>query len=153
MNVLEFRPASIDDCELYFNWANDKSVRQNSFHTGLIGWHDHKKWFQNRLDDNNSYLYIVKTSQSDIGQVRFDCANGVATIDYSVSSNFRGKGFGKVLVWSAIKKIREDYPEVKKIKAQVKIDNIASNKIFLKLGFNKQGEVKRVAIYQLELKK
>ena len=86
-----------------------------------------------------------------IGQVRFDCCNGKATISYSVSNNFRKRGFGYKMVQQAINKINEDFPSTKMIEAKVKESNIASNKIFLGLNFYEQGRVGQVVIYQLKL--
>ncbi len=147
------RKANINDCKLFFDWTNDKVVRKNSFHTDVIKWRDHQEWFKGKLNNSNSYLYIVENNQDKIGQVRFDCVDGKALIDYSISRNFRGKGFGKQTVARAIEKIKHDFLGVNVIEAKVKTTNIASSKIFLGLNFNKQNATKGIVIYQLELVK
>ena len=145
--MLALKKASPNDCELYFDWANDKSVRKNAFHANPIVWQEHQKWFNNKLKSNNSYLYIIEFDKNKIGQVRFDCENGVAVIDYSISSICRGKGFGKEAVQKAIKKIIEDCSNIREIKAIVKNNNISSNRIFLGLNFNKQRKTNQITIY------
>lgn len=147
------REANINDCKLYFNWVNDKVVRQNSFHVDKIDWERHQEWFEDRINDRDSYLYVAENDQGNIGQVRFDCVDGRAVIDYSISSNFRGKRLGKRLVQEAIKKIKEDCMNIKLIEAQVKVSNIASHKIFLGLGFNENSKMEQVVTYRLALDK
>ena len=103
------------------------------------------------MQDDNSYLYVVEVCKHKVGQVRFDCTNETAIIDYSIASNNRGKGFGRQSIQEAIKKIKKRCLDVKKIEAIVKIDNIASNKIFLGLGFNILQKTRKIITYNLTL--
>ena len=147
------REANINDCKLYFDWVNDKAVRQNAFHMGMIDWERHQEWFKDKINDSNSYLYVAENNQGKIGQARFDCVDGKAVIDYSISSNFRGKGLGKKVAQQAIKKIKKNCLNIEVIEAKVKVSNIASNKIFLGLDFNEHNRTKQVTIYRLVLDK
>ncbi len=137
------RKANINDCELYFDWANDKLVRQNAFNTKSIDWKTHQKWFKDKLKNKNSILYLVEDAQNKVGQVRFDCFNNEATIDYSIDNQFRGQGQGKKTVKMAIKQFQEDYSNIKIIVAKVKQNNMASNKIFLGLNFHEQNRTEQ----------
>lgn len=145
------RQANINDCELYFDWVNDKIVRKYAFDTNTIEWQDHQEWFNDKLKDSNSYLYIAENNQDIIGQVRFDCKNEKAVMHYSISCDFRGKGLGRQLVARALEKIKKDCLSVNIVEAKVKVDNIASRKIFLGLNFNKQNTTEQVVTYQLLL--
>ena len=149
--MLTLRRANINDKQQYFEWKNDEVVRQNALNSEIVDWETHKKWFNKKLKDRSSFLYVAHNMNHVIGQVRFDCCNGKATISYSVSNNFRKRGFGYKMVQQAINKINEDFPSTKMIEAKVKESNIASNKIFLGLNFYEQGRVGQVVIYQLKL--
>jgi UDP-2,4-diacetamido-2,4,6-trideoxy-beta-L-altropyranose hydrolase len=149
--MLVLRNATVDDMQQYFDWANDELVRQNSINTKIIGWDEHQKWFNNKLNSSSSFLYLAENKQSRIGQVRFDCENSEATINYSISIDYRGLGLGKEILKQAIEKISQDCLYIKIIKAKVKISNIASNKILIRLGFVERDKTKQTAVYQLAL--
>lgn len=143
------RNASWNDCKLYFNWANDEIVRKNAIQTENVEWKAHQEWFKKKLRSENCFLYIAEIDSKMVGQIRFDCVNSIATIDYSISEVYRGEGFGKILVQKGIEKIRIDYNELKMIEALVKVNNIASNKIFLNLNFIQQKKTREFKTYNL----
>jgi RimJ/RimL family protein N-acetyltransferase len=130
---LKFRRAIEADVELLFDWANDLDVRQNAINTQLITWEGHQKWFQKRLDSSISKIFIFLLDEQPIGQVRFEFEKNVWLIDYSVDKLYRGKGLGK----SMLKEILNYFKANEPIIAYVKVENIASAKIFNSLGFKK----------------
>lgn len=133
---LRIRRAEMQDCELYFNWANDPAVRQNSINQEPIPWEGHQNWFGRKINDDNTFLYLLFSSHKPIGQVRFDIEDKQVLINYSIERSSRGKGFGKWILKTAIDKLHDDFGEKRiTFKALVKIDNIPSQKIFERLGF------------------
>ena len=145
------RLAKINDCRLYFDWFNDSTVRQNAFTENKVDWQAHKQWFKDKLDSHNSYLYIAQEGDIDIGQVRFDCANKKATVDYSIDSRYRNLGFGKMMLEMALDNFARAKTDIEVIVAQVKEENVASSIIFTKLNFTKSSEEDRVITYTLSL--
>lgn len=128
------RLARLNDCKIYFDWANDPITRQQSYHSEPIHYENHEAWFKQRLEDTNSILYIVDFNKKSIGQIRFQIKNNIATINYSLDKNYRGKGLGFWIVKKGINSFRKNYPN-HDIIGFVKFDNIASAKIFRNLGF------------------
>ena len=51
--MLNFRNAKIDDIKLYYSWANDESVRKQSFNSKKIDFEVHQKWFESKIQDEN----------------------------------------------------------------------------------------------------
>ena len=49
--MLNFRNAKIDDIKLYYSWANDESVRKQSFNSKKIYFEVHQKWFESKIQD------------------------------------------------------------------------------------------------------
>lgn len=135
MEKLRVRRATIEDLLLYFNWANDASVRQNAINQEMIHLENHTKWFESRVNSEKSFLYVFEQDEIPVGQVRFDINEDVAEIDYSVDENFRGKGLGKKILSLGIGRFNNVKPE-KEIIGIVKYDNIPSSKVFEKLGFS-----------------
>ncbi len=130
---MKFRKAIQPDIKLLFDWANDLDVRQNAINTRLITWESHQNWFQNRLESSTSKIFIFLIDEQPIGQVRFEFEKNQWLIDYSIDKLYRGKGLGKLM----LKEILSYFKTSEPIIAYVKIENIASAKIFNSLGFKK----------------
>lgn len=139
-DLLNIRSALITDLEIYFKWVNEKVVRKNSFDSKKITLNNHEKWYLNKLKSKNTHLLIFEKESIPIGQIRFDINDSKAHIDYSIDKKYRGKGLGGILLKMGIRHIINN-PKIKNIisfKAEVKISNISSIKIFENNGFKKR---------------
>ena len=127
------------DVDLLYEWANDSEVRRNAFHTEPILYENHIKWFANVLADASVYQYILYQGETPIGQIRLNIEGDEALIDYSISMQHRGKGYGSKLLQLVKKQVAADkIPGVLKIIGQVKYENPASARVFEKCGFTKR---------------
>ncbi len=139
MSLLYLREAGRDDAELLFSWANDIDVRRNAFHQDTIVWDEHMRWFQGKLEDKNCRIYIgcikaADMSEKAVGQIRLDITDGRALIDYSVSADQRGKGYGTEMLRQLTARPGLG---IRLFAAQVKTENRASARVFEKCGFTK----------------
>ncbi|WP_294520712.1 GNAT family N-acetyltransferase [uncultured Anaerovibrio sp.] len=131
---LYLRPATVDDARLIFEWANDSKVRENSFNTDDILWDDHLAWFNRTLADESTLLFILMKDDAPVGQVRL--ANSDKwQISYSIASVYRGQGYGKLILQLAENELVVEGHGGEKLYAEVKMDNIASQKIFTGLDY------------------
>lgn len=133
--MLLVRKAKLSDLELYYQWVNDPIVRTNSLSCSIVSKKNHYEWFVRKLADDHSYLYIFEKEEIPIGQVRFDSDLHKAKINYSICSGVRGSGFGTLILQKAISHLINDCDEIEELLAVVKKSNIASNKVFKRLGF------------------
>ena len=131
--MLKFRNAIKADVKLLFEWANDFEVRKNAINSQVISWEGHQKWFQNRIRSSTSKIFIFLIEEQPIGQVRFEFEKDIWLIDYSIDKLHRGKGLGKLMLKEILSYFKTNDP----ILAYVRIENIASAKIFNSLGFKK----------------
>lgn len=138
------RQATEEDKVITFEWANDPNVRKNAFNTETILWENHFRWFNERLNNPDFLIFILESGTVPIGQIRFEKEDDYWKIDYSIDSKNRGLGMGKEIVKLGLEKIRG------KIKAWVKEENIASCKVFEKLGFKQIRSIDNVVMYILE---
>lgn len=150
--TLEF--ATENDIELYFDWANDTQTRAQSFTSKPILWKEHTQWFTKRIQSSEHVFYKAKISESDVGQIRYDLTEYNAMINYSVDEDFRGFGIGSLLIEKTIALISSYYKEEFDIIGFVKHENIASAKVFRKLGFEEfeASEFKNTYKYILKCK-
>ncbi|RZK62513.1 MAG: UDP-2,4-diacetamido-2,4,6-trideoxy-beta-L-altropyranose hydrolase [Hymenobacter sp.] len=142
----QLRRAKAADAALYFGWANDPAVRQNAIHPEPIAWATHIAWLRRRLQDTDSYLYILSTAKGKpVGQVRveFDGPGQPGVIDYSLAAAFRGRGLGPVLLRRALQRLRHERPALAggAVLGQVKAGNAASARVFERLRFMRQAAV------------
>lgn len=125
---------------LLFDWANDTECRKNSFNSETISFEEHSKWFQYKMQDKNSVMYLYCVLDEPVGQIRLDFEGDKAFIGYSIKSAARGKGYGKQIIKLVEEKIRLEKYQIKYLCGKVKYENEASKKIFEQLDYTPSHE-------------
>lgn len=149
---LRVRLACPDDEELILQLANDLVVRRNSFSPGLIDAATHRQWFSMRLANRTScYIFVVETEAGlPIGQVRFEWSNEVWEVHYALDVCVRGRGMGGIFLEAALLEFLIRMPSCTEIVGRVKSGNIASQKVFKRLGFVEEPDGSHM-LYRLSL--
>ena len=151
------RQAGADDVQLFFQWVNEPAVRENSFNTEPIPWETHQQWFAKTLADDGVRIYVLMADNLPVGQVRLAFEHESWQISYSIATAFRGQGYGKMILQLAENELIRDGHIGESLLAEVKMDNIASKRIFSKLGYqevqcrrsNAYAYVKEIGIKEL----
>jgi RimJ/RimL family protein N-acetyltransferase len=133
--MLSIRKVEEKDIQLLFEWANDPMVRKNSLNSNKISWEEHVKWFRSKLNDGNSYFYMVVNAQGELTAfVRFEKKDrwfaGIV-----VAPESQGRGIGKDALGRSIDEFFKCVREP--IYAQIKRSNVASIKVFEYNDFSK----------------
>ena len=127
------------DMKLLFDWRNDEVVRKNSFSTEPIDWEEHVSWFNATLKNTSVLFFIMMNGEQAIGQSRMDLElDNTAIIDYSIAKKYRGLGYGKRLLYLVETEMYARFKDKYRLKALVKVNNIASQVIFEKLNYQIQ---------------
>jgi len=135
---LRLRRVQEKDCRQLWEWANDQEVRPMSFATEPISWQRHLEWFNSKLHDPNAALYLaVDSTDIPAGQVRFQIDNTKAAVSISLAPQFRGKGYGKVILAMATEDLFR-ITVVTQIDAYVKPNNTASLRLFERAGYARE---------------
>jgi RimJ/RimL family protein N-acetyltransferase len=139
---LKFRKAEKSDCKIYFDWTNDKSVREQSYNSDEVLFENHEKWFLNKIDDKSCSMLIFQNENNEnIGQVRIlKTDNNLAIIGVSVAKEFRGKDYAFKIIEIASRNFLNQNPNFE-ISAYIKIENIGSKKAFEKANFQFKAEL------------
>lgn len=134
--MLTYRIANESDLMLYFEWANDIEVREQSFNENIISLEEHTKWFFEKINDINSVLLVFENElHQPVGQTRFQVINDTENvIGISVSKEHRGYGYASQILIQSSDYFLKKYPN-RKIIAYIKETNIASINSFNKAGF------------------
>lgn len=142
------RTATEEDMDLLFAWANETGVRKNSFSENKITYEEHRQWYKKLLSSKDSRQYIYMCDGVEIGQARINVIGSEAEIGYSICFQKRCMGYGREIIYLLREQIRNDFPAVNKLIAKVKPDNVASQKVFLDMGY-----VEKYQCYELEMDK
>lgn len=153
---LQCRSAQVSDEGLLLRWANDPTVRAQSFTTAKITADGHRHWFYRRLRQPEvCRIYIVETKEAlPVGQVRFDHTQDGWEIDFSLDQTARGRGLGSQLLSTALREFARtrDAGAHTLVLGRVKLSNAPSQGVFARLGFERGNNGDHV-VYRLALGK
>jgi len=131
---IKYRKVNADDLLLVFNWANEPTVRNNSYHSQFISLEEHTNWFKQKLQEKNSLIYIAEIDNEPAGMVRFEIAEEHAIVSIIVDQNFRGMSLASVFLEDCSKYYFDK--NSKPILACIKSDNLASIHAFRKANYS-----------------
>lgn len=137
---VRLRNAFRSDADIIWRLANDPLARKNSVNQEQIEWDTHVSWYEKALNDKNTCIYLAMVSSDVVGYVRFNKQGKSAIISISLGENFRGKGYGIKVLTSGIKKFVLT-SGVTELVANIRKNNEASNKLFLKAGFKQVADL------------
>ncbi len=127
---INLRHAVLNDKEKIFIWRNAESVRKYSTNSGEISFENHSKWFDKVLLNDNQVVLIGCFNKEDVGVLRFDLCTDQAEISIYLAPENQGKGLGSALVVSGENWLIQNKPYIKKVIADVLLENKASVKLF-----------------------
>ena len=118
-------------------WRNDKKSIFYSKNKKKNTLNIHNKWFEKNLNNKKIKFYIgylvIKNHKKKVGIVRFNIKSNYALVSINLNSTMRGKGLSYILLEAGIKKFLKF--KKKKLIAEIKKNNLASIRCFLKNGF------------------
>ncbi|MCR4792042.1 MAG: GNAT family N-acetyltransferase [Lachnospiraceae bacterium] len=131
---VQLRDAVIGDADIVFEWRNDAETRKNSFNHDVIIYDNHIQWFKKTLDRNDVKLFMLTVGGVPVGQARIDSVDEGYEISYLIGTEYRGRGYGSMIIKLLENKVVELYGNVN-VSADVLKENIVSQRVFLNLGF------------------
>jgi RimJ/RimL family protein N-acetyltransferase len=129
------RQAKPADCELLFNWVNERdSLAAKLVTTGPIARAEHEKWFAARLADPETFLWIIESGGEPIGQLRLMKKIDAYEVDIYVVGGQRQAGVARQALTSGVDMLSGQRPSAI-VRARVKPDNVGSQRLFERAGF------------------
>jgi UDP-2,4-diacetamido-2,4,6-trideoxy-beta-L-altropyranose hydrolase len=139
---LSVRRANLMDVNLFFLWANDPDVRENSINKEKVSLKGHTEWFTSKVKSQNHIFYVFELNNKPVAQLRFDRKGEEFWINYSISKAYRGMGWSGAVIRLGIQKLIQEYGNSPSIKAIVKYSNLASAKAFVNCSFRRIDDCK-----------
>lgn len=141
MEDIFIRKAKFKDINILFEWVNSNdSLIYKLENKNNIPYEDHKKWFLERLDDPNSYIWIIENLyKTSIGQIRFQKKENLYfDIDIYIIKEKRKMGAALKALNLSMNKINNTL-----LRAIVRKNNLVSYNFFKKCGFKLISETSR----------
>ena len=127
-----------------FNLKNSKDVVQTSLLKNSIKFIDHKKWFKEKLKDQNCLFYTIREKDNSfVGYLRLDFENFYYRVTIAVIKN----KFGKSYAFKALKKLEKKIKKNSLLFAQVLRSNKKSIRLFTKAGYKETGYRDKVKFF------
>ncbi|MCG2689682.1 GNAT family N-acetyltransferase [Candidatus Parcubacteria bacterium] len=132
---ITLRKANQEDAGFLFALRNNPDVYRWFSNPDPVQWEDHLSWLSYVLSGKiKKHLYILESEGERAGQFRLDeVSDTKAIISISLSKEFRGKGLGALGLKEGIKLAKQ--LGFQELVAEIHQDNLASIKLFQKLGF------------------
>jgi RimJ/RimL family protein N-acetyltransferase len=131
---LRIRLATELDCKTIYNWQSAPNVRKFSRNPNIPSLSEHKNWFAKAINDPEIVIYICLVCDFPIGMLRCDLnSKGKSEVSIIIDPNFQNKGLG----YQSLKELIRMSNINQHFTAYIKTENIASIKIFEKVGFIK----------------
>ena len=123
------------DCDIIFKWQSNMNTRRYSRNKISPSYEEHAKWFHDALLDPSRYLFMVSINDVPVSVLRLDQLEGQNEYEVSifVDPDKYGNEFGSV----ALEFARKLFPKAM-LFAHVMPENIASNKLFKKMGYKNE---------------
>jgi UDP-2,4-diacetamido-2,4,6-trideoxy-beta-L-altropyranose hydrolase len=140
---LILRRAEKSDAENIFSWRNADINRRYSLDSTHIPLAQHLTWFENTLKNPNNILLVGESNGEEIGILRYDLDGDSAKVSIYLVPGKHGRGYGTRLLRSGRNWIRDRYPNISTILAEVLLENQVSLRAFNKAGFRQYMSVFR----------
>lgn len=147
--TITLRRACRDDSADLLAWRNDPDTRANSRNTAEVARASHESWLDGVLNDANRLLWIVERGGQKIGTVSaVRTALAEVELSITVAPTMRGRGESGGMIRAAILETRAVWPDAV-VRAAVRVENMASRRLFERCGFHLAGEDRGLLVYRL----
>ena len=134
---INLREANDGDLLDTFSWVNNETIRMFSLSKNNVTLEEHTNWFKNKINDKNCFYLIASIKEEKIGSIRFDVINKeYAQISYLLKPEWHGKGIGLQILNTGVNLFLENH-KINEVRGLVLTSNVASIKVFNRLGFIK----------------
>ena len=138
---ITLRMATWDDCEAMYKWRTAEETRRHFFDHGFIKWEDHCRWFEDTIRNPDRVLLVGEFHDKGVGVLRYDHVGETAVVSVYLLTGINGQGLGSQLLMAGSDWVKQNFSDVKKIRAEVLFSNFSSKKAFEKAGYKENFSV------------
>lgn len=132
---ITIRRATLEDCDSVYEWRNAEETRRYIFNDKPISLETHRNWYRNTLHNSCRVLLIGEIGSNPVGVLRYDLTDDEALISIYLVPGGQGQGVGSQLIRCGTQWLRENYPRIRVINAEIFSENKASLRAFESAGY------------------
>lgn len=135
--AVTLRPCTLTDAKQLFDWRNHPQIVSLSTFRETVEWDSHQSWLKRCLSRPGNYrIFMIVDEETDIGMVRFERINeNVARVSVYLSPSRAGQGLGVSAIKTGTRRIFSLWPELRRIDAYVREENLRGARAFKKAGY------------------
>lgn len=143
--MVRLRAPLASDAQLFLDFLNDTDLQ--SVIGGSLRVHSMdmaEKWIAGKLQDPAARLLVIESEDSAVGYIQIvsiDWISRHGTLGLCLKAEFRNRGIGTEAVTLA-KSYASKALNLRKLLLTVRSDNLAAEKVYLKLGFSEVGRLR-----------
>lgn len=143
---INVRPAQAGDAQRIWEIRNEPAALAVTANQDIIPLLQHVAWFNHKyFTDKDNLCFVAEADQGVVGYSRFDLDKNQYINSIAIASSMHGKGIGTLLLKQSIEQLKPSIP----IHAEIRKFNIASIKMFERVGFKKISEDDKNIYYRL----
>lgn len=144
------RPVTLADADLLLSWVNaPETLAQKRLTIGAIDRATHEAWLARRLADSATVMRLILDGEHPVGQVRVQADEGAALIDIYVAPDTRRGGVAGAAIARVLAELPPGFAAC--ARAEVRVDNLASRRLFARLGFTETDSSDSFVTYEHSL--
>ena len=134
--MIKIRCANEKDSSTILKWRNDPLTREMFLNSEPVDEDSHFEWFTSTINDLKQCLLVCENNNNEaIAVIRFDANETEAEVSINLSPQHRNQGLAVPCLTEAIEFFKSHYPSIRSIIAEIKFQNKASKKTFIRAGF------------------
>lgn len=117
-----------------------------------IDWAEHRAWVRAVVADPDRLPLIAADEAGDVGAVRFDRRpDRQARVSVVVAPEARGRRLAAEILRAGLAHARRAWPELERVNAEIRVENLPSQRAFARLGFRMAASRDRLQVWTLML--
>lgn len=134
---MRLRYATMADAAELLEWRNQPIVRLNSIDQSVIKPDEHLRWLAEIIASPCQHLMIGYHDNQPVGVLRLDEKGDAGEISIYLTPQAHGRGYGSAILSAQEAWAIETLPNITRLIAVVKIENLKSHRLFIKQGYIK----------------
>jgi len=135
------RPVTGGDADRAWAWRNDPLTHRFFRNPAPVSLAEHHAWWNDAMRSRERRILMASRFGSDIGVLRFDFEDDIASVSIYLDPALHGLGLGTALIAAGDAWLRVHCPSVFKSVATVLESNAASKKAFAAAGYRQTSRV------------
>lgn len=139
-NDLKLRRWCESDCRMLYDWRIAPETMRWCFDQRIFPYEDHERWFAGFLKNSQRFGFMLEDDGQPVAQIRLDPAElaGCYRISLAVAPGRSGHGYGSSILHLACQN-NDVRRNAALLVAETMLDNLPSQKIFVRNGFVQAG--------------